>query len=53
MGIMPVINRPLVGTNNDNEHHKALIGRQSRNDKGKDTSRSFVSLPIGSTVVVQ
>ena len=51
--IMPVINRPLVGTNNDDEDHKALIGRQSRKDKGKDTSIGFVSLPIGSTVAVQ
>ena len=27
--IMPVINRLPVGTNNDDEHHKALIGRQN------------------------
>ena len=52
-GIMPVINRPPVGINNDDEHHKALIGRQNRNDIGKDTSKSFVSLPIWSTVAVQ
>ena len=30
-----------------------IIRRQNRNDKGKDTSKSFVSLPIGSTVAVQ
>ena len=52
-GIMPVINRLLVGSNNDEEHHKVIIDRQSRNDKGDDTSKCFVSLPIQSTVVVQ
>ena len=52
-GIVPVINRPPVGTENDDEHHKALIGRQNRNDKGKGTSKSFVPFPIGSTVAVQ
>ena len=50
---MPVINRPLVGTDNDDEHHKALIGRQNRNGKGKDTSKSFASVSIGSTLAVE
>ena len=50
---MPVINRPLVGSDNNEEQHKVIIDRQSRNDNGNDTSKSFVSLPIGSTVVVQ
>ena len=27
--------------------------RQTKNDKDKDTSKNFVSLPLGSTVVVQ
>ena len=52
-GIMPVINRLLIGIDNDDEHHKAIIKRQTKNDQDKDTSRNFVSLPIGFTVVVQ
>ena len=51
--IMSVINRLPVGSDNDDEYHKALIGRQNRNDKGKDTSKGFLSLPIGFTVAVQ
>ena len=50
---MPVINRSPVGTDNNEEHHKAIIDRQSTNDKSNDASKSFVSFPIGSTVVVQ
>ena len=44
-GIKPVINRLPVGTNNDDGYHKALIGRQNRNDKGKDTSKVFLLSP--------
>ena len=51
-GIMPVFSRLAVGIDND-EYHKALMDRQNRNDKGKDTSKSFVSLLIGSTVAIQ
>ena len=50
-GIMPVINRLPMGIDNDDEHHKVLIIRQTKDDK--DTSKHFVSLPMGSTVVVQ
>ena len=49
---MPVIDRPPIGTNNDDEHHKALVDRQCKHDQGKDTSKNVVSLPIGSTVAV-
>ena len=52
-GIMPIISRPLVGVDNSNEHHKAIFKRETKNDKDKDTSKIFVSLPIGSTVAVQ
>ena len=52
-GIMPVMDRLLINTNNDEEHHKVLTNRQCRNDQGNDTFKKFVSLPIGSTVVVQ
>ena len=47
---MPVINRPPVGKDNDVEHHKAIINRQTKNDK--DTSKFFF-IPIGSAVEVQ
>ena len=50
---MLVIDRLLVGTDNDDEHHEALVDRQGKNDQGKGTSNNCVSLPIGSTVVVQ
>ena len=43
--IMPVFNRLPVGIDNDDEHHKALIERQNRNDKGKDTSKKFCFSP--------
>ena len=52
-GIMPIINRPVVGRDNDEEHYEALIKRQTENDKKQDTPRYYVSIPIGSTVVVQ
>ena len=52
-GIMQVINRLPFGIDNDDEHHKVLIIRQTKNDKDKDTSKNVVSLPIGSTLVVQ
>ena len=53
-GIMPVINRLLIDTDNDDVHHKVIMKRQTKNDnKDKDTSKNVVSLPIGSTVAVQ
>ena len=52
-GIMPIINRPPVGIDNDEEHHEVIIKRQTKNDKDKDTSKTFVSIPIESTVAVQ
>ena len=52
-GIMPVVNRKPVSVDNDDEHHKKLMHRQGKNDTNNDTSQVFVSIPIGSTVVVQ
>ena len=51
-GMMSVINRPLIGINNDDEHHKVIIKRQTKMTKTKILPKN-VSLPIGSTVVVQ
>ena len=52
-GIMPIINRPLISIDNDNEHHKALVKRQTKHHKKYDTARNYTLFPIGSTVAVQ
>ena len=51
-GILPIINRPPVGTDNDQEHYKVILKRQIKDDKSKGTSKIYVSIPIGSTVAV-
>ena len=50
---MPLIDRKPISIDNDDEHHKNLIHRQSKNDQNIDTLRIFVSIPIVSTVAVQ
>ena len=50
---MSTINRPPIGLNINDDHFKALIKRQTKNDKNHDTSRINASIPMGSTVVVQ
>ena len=52
-GKMPIISRPLVGRYKDEEHYEALVKRQTKDDKNQDTPRNYVSIPMGSTVVVQ
>ena len=52
-GIMPIINRPIVGIDNDQEHYKVITKRQMKDDKSKGTPKIYVSIPIGSTLVVQ
>ena len=52
-GIMPSINRSLIGVSSDDEYYEALVKRQRRNDKNDDTSRNYALIPIGSTVDVQ
>ena len=52
-GIMPIIRRQLVGVNNDEEHYEVLVNRQTKNGKNQGTPRNYVSIPTGSTVVVQ
>ena len=51
--IMPVMDRPPINVDNDDKHHQTLMHRQGKNDQGNDTSKIFMSIPIGSTVVVQ
>ena len=50
---MPVVNRKPVSVENDDKHHKKLMHRQGKNDTNNDAAQVFVSIPIGSTVVVQ
>ena len=50
---MPTINKLPIGVNNDDEHYKALVKRQTKNDKNHDTSRNYAVIPIGSTVAAQ
>ena len=52
-GTMPIIDRSPINTDNEDGHHTALVNRQYRNEQGIDTSKNLVSLPIGSTAVVQ
>ena len=52
-GIMPVIDRKPVNVDDDDEHHKNLMHRQSKNDTNNYVSQVFISIPIGSTVAVQ
>ena len=52
-GVMPVIDRKLIGRDNDNKHHSKLVHRQHKNNTDNDASLVFASIPIGSTVAVQ
>ena len=38
---------------NDDEHHKALVKRQAKNDKKYDTARNYNLYLIGSSLAVQ
>ena len=51
--ILPVVNRPPVGIDDDQEHNKVIFKRKTKDDNGRDTHKMYVSIPIGSTVVVQ
>ena len=50
---MPIVNRLLINSNNDDEHYEALINRQTKTDKNYATSRRYVSFSLGLTVSVQ
>ena len=47
---MPIINRILISINNDDELHKVLFERQTKDDTKHDITRNYSTLPIGSTV---
>ena len=50
---MPILTRLLINIHNDDEHHKAVVKRQTKMIKEHDTTRNYSILPIGSTVAVQ
>ena len=52
-GKMPIIDRTPISIDNDDEYHKALVKRQTKNDKKYDPARNYTLLPIGSTVAVK
>ena len=39
--------------NNDEEHYEVLVNRQTKDDKNQGSPRNYVSIPTGSTVVVE
>ena len=49
-GIIPIIRK---GINNDEDHYKAIVNREIKDDKNQDTPRNYVSILTGSTVAVQ
>ena len=51
--IMSILNRPLINTNNTDDHYKTLVKWQTEGGKIYDTLRNFYSISIGYTVVVQ
>ena len=52
-GIMPIINRLPINSNNDNDHYEALVNRQTRKEKNYDTSRGYDSFSKRPTIVGQ
>ena len=52
-GIMPIFGRPPISPNNNDEHYKAVIERQTNKDKNHDTPGNHNFIQIWSTAVVQ
>ena len=44
---MPIISRPLIDLNNDDEYYEAVMKRQTKYDKYHDTPRMYASIPKG------
>ena len=49
---MPILSRPLIGLNNNEEHYKTLVKRQTKENKGHNSFRNYDLTPMESTVVV-
>ena len=45
--IMPVMDRKPINIDNDDKNHKNVTHRQGKNDQNNDTSKIFMSIPIG------
>ena len=43
-GIMLVINRTQINTNNEDDYYEALVERQEKADKSYDTLRNYNSI---------
>ena len=52
-GIMPILKRPHIHTNNDDEHYETSVERQAKADRNYDTLRNYNSIPVESTIAVQ
>ena len=52
-GIVPIINRIPINSDNDEDHYEALVRRQTRNNKNYDAARNYDLFSLGSTVAVQ
>ena len=50
---MPLINRIPINSDNNEDHYKALVKRQTRNDKNYDAARNNDLFSLESTVAVQ
>ena len=52
-GIMPIISRPPIGVNNDEEYYEVLVNRKTEDNKNQGTPRNYISILTGFTIVVQ
>ena len=50
---MLILNRPLINTDNNDDHYDKSVERAGKADKNYDTLISYNSILIGSTVVFQ
>ena len=50
---MPIVNRLMINSINNDEHYEALVTRQTKNDKNKDAFRNYASFSVGFTVAAQ
>ena len=52
-GIMPIINRIPINSDNNDDYYETLVKRHIRNNKNYDITRNNDLFSIGSTLVVQ
>ena len=49
---MPMINRPPIGANNNDDHLQGISQKTNKKYKNHDTSRKYALIIIGSAVTV-